>query len=658
MTRFFKRHWQSLTFWGGATLANNPAWSVVLVGLMLCAFLSISVVAFTPSYIHSFLTDDYKQLSFIQPFLDKPYTLYQAFNPYFLGWYYRPTQLVFFTLFRLAFGTNPLPYYAGLLLLHAVNIVLVYQVVRIWGNGRLGAICAAGPFSVIATHQEVVGWISAVSILLAAAFALLTLYQLRAYLNAPQHTKRLITALLMAVLAILSREEAVTLYPLILVIWLFLSRRRPRQLEIGLLAGLGLLVVAYSVIVFLRPTWTPHAHALLDRNWADLASLQNLSRFFLKISDSYLSIENIPNDAGGLTTSLMLGMMLLAGVAFFRGNSLLRLGLLWTGALLLFLYSVVWLFTGNIELRYLYLLWLSISLCAGAVADQLRRKYRGRHVVPIIALLALMGNFLYQTPLSRQLQQRWQHDADLTAHNAAQIKKLVPEVTAHTHFFAYDMPPVTDYIQAMAAVWYDTPLEGRGGYWKRLMNSGFATPNDYLFNYEEGVVYNVMPELQESEKTIFVWQENPVAELVQLDGARTLLAPGNYQLNQIVGPPGQKRFGFLMDPPNPEAGWASLAYTTTVPDQSNLTFGIRQDGRPVDGEKGLTFRVNIVDNADEQQTIYQTSTLTEAWTELSLPMDDYWKQTILLQFQIQANTRLMHDRGYWANPRLVVDTSD
>lgn len=648
-----KRHWQSLTCWGANTLDDNPAFA----WLMLFAFLGISCVAFTPSYIHSFLTDDYKLLNFIQPFIDKPYTLYQAFNPYFLGWYYRPTQLVFFALFRFLFDTNPLPYYIGLLLLHGVNIVLVYKVVRIWGNCRLGAICAAGLFSVVATHQEVVGWISAVSILLAATFSLLSLYTLRAYLNAPQHTKRLITALLMAVLAILSREEAVTLYPLILLIWLFFSQRRPQPSEKGLFAGLGLLVAAYGVIIFSRPTWTPHAHALLDRNWANLASLQNLSQFFLKISGSYLSIENIQNNAGGLTAGLILGMMLLASVAFFRGNRLLRLGLLWTAALLLFLYGVVWLFTGSIERRYLYLPWLSISLSAGALADQLHRRYRS---VPLITLLALTSLFLCQTPLSRQRQQQGQNAADLTAHNASQIKKLVPEVNERTHFFAYDMPPVTDYIQSMAAVWYDTPLAGRGGYWKRLMTSGFATPNDYLFNYENGLVYNVMPELQAYEKTIFVWQENPVAEIVHLDDASTPLAPNDYQLNQIVSPSGQKRFGFWMYPPAPEDGWASLTYTATVPDKSALTFGIRQEGKPAADEKGLTFRVNIIDNAGGRQTICRTSldASTTDWTEPSLPMDDYWKQTISLKFQVRANASLARERGYWANPRFVVDTSD
>jgi hypothetical protein len=109
----------------------------------------------------------------------------------------------------------------------------------------------------------------------------------------------------------------------------------------------------------------------------------------------------------------------------------------------------------------------------------LHRKYPSKQVVQKIAFLTLVAIFLFQTPLSRQRQQQWQNDAVIANHNAAQIKQLVPEIEEHTHFFAYDMPPVTDYIQSMAAVYYDTKLGSRGGAWKRLMTSGFASPNDW-----------------------------------------------------------------------------------------------------------------------------------------------------------------------------------
>jgi hypothetical protein len=88
--------------------------------------------------------------------------------------------------------------------------------------------------------------------------------------------------------------------------------------------------------------------------------------------------------------------------------------------------------------------------------------------------------------------------------------------------------------------------------------------------------------------------------------------------------------------------------------------GMRKEWGHVNGEDGMTFRVNIVDNAGDQHTIYQTSldTNIENWTEPSLPMDDFWGQTVLLQFQVHANGNLLHDHGYWANPRFVVDNLD
>jgi len=221
MDNFLTRYWLSFRSNRIKTLDDSQFISLSIVWLALITFIGISFVAFAPSYIHSFLTDDYKQLGAIQPFINKPHTIYQAFNPYFRGWYYRPTQYLFFTLFRLSFGINPAPYYVGLLLLHAVNIILVYKVGRIWGNGRFGAIFAAGLFSVVVTHQEVIGWISAVSVLLAATFSLLSFYNLRVYLSGSQEMKYLIITFLMAILAIFSREETIILFPLILLAWFF-----------------------------------------------------------------------------------------------------------------------------------------------------------------------------------------------------------------------------------------------------------------------------------------------------------------------------------------------------------------------------------------------------------------------------------------------------
>jgi hypothetical protein len=660
MVRGFQRNWQLIENLKSRILRNNQTSSIIIVWSSLFVFFCLTLIAFTPSYINTFITDDFKHLGFVQPFLDKPYTIYKVFDPYFLGWYYRPTQLLFFSLFRFLFGANPIPYYIGLLLLHAVNIVLVYKVSRIWGNGRLGSIFAAGIFSVIATHQEVIGWISAVSILLAAVFSLLSFYSLRKYLNDSQQVKNLLVVILMAALAIFSREEAIVLFPLILVVWLFSCHRRPKQSEIWLFGGFGLFVITYSVIIFLRPTWTPHADAALKLNLTNAVSIQSSSRFLLTIFENYLSLENVQNETDWLTFSLILILMLVSGLAFWRGNSILRLGLLWTAALLLFLYGIVWLLSGNIAPRYLYLPWLGISITGGALIGQLRQKYPNSYILPSIVTLVLIGAFFYQTPLSRQRQQQWKSDAVVINQNETQIKELLPEINERTHIFAYNMPPITDYIQSMASVWYGVKLEGRGGQWDRLLNSGFATPNDYLFNYEEGLISNIMPELQEFEETVFIWQEKPVVEVINLDNSSASLDTGAYQLNQVIGPSGQKRFGFFIHPPAPETGWASLAYTTTVPYTSDLMFGIHKDWGQVEGEDGMTFRVNVVTDAGEKQTIFQSSVdiLSEDWTELKLPMDAYWGQTVLLQFQVYANANLLHDHGYWANPRFVTSAVD
>jgi hypothetical protein len=124
----------------------------------------------------------------------------------------------------------------------------------------------------------------------------------------------------------------------------------------------------------------------------------------------------------------------------------------------------------------------------------------------------------------------------------------------------------------------------------------------------------------------------------------------------MVGPPGQRRFGFYLHPPAPEEGWATLTYTAVVPPGGDLMFAVRKDWGQVNGEDGMTFRVNLVDTAGIPHTIYRMSleTIIENWTEPSLPMDGFAGQSVLLQFQVEANANLLHDHGYWANPRFVV----
>lgn len=627
-----------------------------MVWLILGVFVVSSFVAYTPSYIHSFVSDDYKHLGFVQSVFDKPFTVFRVFNPYYSGWYYRPTQHVYFALFRFLFGTNSIPYYVGLLFLHTSNIILVYVVVRIWGETRIGALCTAGAFSVIHTHQEVVGWISAVSILLAATFTLLSFYFLRMHLDNPLRIKYLVITGVMIILSIFSREECIVLFPVLLLFCFLFHRFTLNKSEILLFTVLGLFVVSYCIIIFLRPTWTPHTDALLVRNLTDFTSIRNLSQFFFQIFNSYLAIRNTLDDFRWEFLGLLVTVVMLIAYIFIRGKAFLRLSIIWTFTLYLFLYVIVWLFTGQIAHRYLYLPWLGICLIVGDCIDCFSNKYFNKYFAPVMLLFIVANIFFHQIPLSLRSQRQWQEDAAVAASNAAQIKSLVPDISEYTHFFAYDMPPITDYIQSMAAVWFDVKLDGRGGHWKRLLGSGYATSHDYFLNYENGLVYNAMPELQQYEKTYFVWQTDPIAEIIHFDGTSETLDPTTYNLDRIVGPPGQKRFGFSMCQPMTDYGWASLTYNTIVTDGSFLMFGIRRDWEHANKD-GMIFRINIVDSTNDQQILFYKlmDSLGENWTELALDMKKYWGQTVSLQFQVRAIENPSLECGYWANPRLIVN---
>lgn len=143
------------------------------------------------------------------------------FSSFYFGNYHPLTSLVY--LFEYSwFGLNALPYHLINVLIHLVNIWLVFKLVEKLGGKNITAVVVAVLFAVHPMHVESVAWISELKDVLYASFFLLSLLF---YLKSKFCNRNYIMCLLLFVLSLLSKSAAVTL-PLVLILMDYYKGRK------------------------------------------------------------------------------------------------------------------------------------------------------------------------------------------------------------------------------------------------------------------------------------------------------------------------------------------------------------------------------------------------------------------------------------------------
>ena len=147
---------------------------------------------------------------------------------------YNPITFLSYALEYQLFGMSSAGFHFTNILLHLVNLFLVFRLVSLLVKEKGIALITAALFALHPIHADVVGWISARSYLLGTLFFLLSLIYYIQYLrSSPKKNAKIILSLLFFVFACLSKSQAVTLAPVILLInWLFKSKYDLRQIII------------------------------------------------------------------------------------------------------------------------------------------------------------------------------------------------------------------------------------------------------------------------------------------------------------------------------------------------------------------------------------------------------------------------------------------
>jgi hypothetical protein len=630
-----------------------------------------------PPYADALVGDDYVQFDYVKQIVERTGTILGAFNPVAIQWYYRPLQNVWWWLNEQILGSAPFGFYAVQLPVHLLAVALTFRVARQFGLRRLPAFAAAALFAVHSHYVDVVGWISAIALLLAAVWALTAVFLWQRYLRTPTPRLLLLTGAAL-LLALLTHEQWILLPPLLLLL-LLLQRewpgwRRPWPLPLDtrewrFFALFALLIGVYIVLQFLRPNSTFDLGGAGSADWLALFSGAKFFPFVTAAVYHFTFATRLLAMSGWNAALFTLFLLILLGIVYRQGNLPVRWGLLWAGLHLLFIYGTLWnqlpeLFAG----RHIYQAGIGLALALGAVFDQLlpasptesRRRGKARRqpqqslLEPLLILFILLAGVVYHSGHIRAIQQSWWEDTREELAAERQLKALLPVLTPENHVFAYRFPIAPQFMRSVAQIWYDVSLSRPGGSIDHLRAHGEATDQFYVFDYDDGTVSNIMPELQEAKRTIFIWAERLRLERVAENGAVSSIIDDRSAtgISGLVGlvvveAGAVRRLAMPAALGGGDGRWLRQSLSLEVPADAELATAVLL-------HPDLQYRLSLVDGQGNEQLLYQSpfpATGTR-WDEIRYDLDRYAGETITLRFE--TSSAGARDEGYWANPRFVV----
>ncbi|MFZ1400683.1 MAG: hypothetical protein WAS33_27525 [Candidatus Promineifilaceae bacterium] len=645
-------------------------------GLILITFL-----IFYPPFDWAFVGDDYVQFDYIKQAMANHWAYFALLNPYEIGWYYRPLQLIWFGLLEMVFHFEPSGYYWVALLFHALTVAAAYRVARQLKMGWVTAVLIAALFAIHSHWVDVVTWLSAIAIVQAALFSLLAVSAWLSYLKRPSNRQIFLT-LLFTLLTFLSHEEAVLLPPFLFL--LLLARRlaigdwRLRRIsnrqspiskkELLLFLGLALFTVAYIALMFTRPNLTVDISGRETTDWLAYFTWPEFAEFVIVTLFRFTFLNSLLSLSGTAASAFVIVVLGLVGVWFWRGNGVVRLGLAWLLLHLSFIYLALWtqlplLYAG----RHIYQGGLGLVLAIGATFELLlafnfspqrarrarknrekaQRTMQSQRLVLGMLVLVVTAVSLHHFNRIRLTQQQWLADVIEEAEARVQLANLYPTISPENHFFAIRFPIAPQFTRTVVQLWYDTPLERPGGDLPQLRTADPVTREFVVLDYDNGQIYSLMPELQQHDETIFLWAQP--TQQVWLDEFDTeIINPNPAAELPIVTAENGRSLSLKLMPAN--GRWLSNKVQLEIPQNSVLETAVLP-------QPGVQYRLRLLTSSGDEQLLFEYAGGEESlqWQPVSVPLTAFAGSTVTLRFEVMGENLPTTSAAYWANPRLGID---
>lgn len=370
--------------------------------LSLCLILAIPSISFFPCLKNDFLNwDDPQYVTENKMIMEWSWrSIETIFDSIYMG-HYHPLTLLSYALEYRFFKLNPFAYHLTNLILHLINGLLVFWLIRMLKGGVLTSLVVSLLFGIHPLHVESAAWISERKDLLCSFFFLGSLVVYLTYLKT-RRMRAYFLSLFLFLLSLLSKSMAVTLPLILLLCDYLLDRKFDRK---SLVEKIPFLVIAF--ICGIIASFALRSSGMGDPK-SSLSFFQNifimsevLTSYFsklilpIKLSCLYPPIQEI----GGVWPYVYLTMIigfLIAGILLGRYKKTITFG-----TLFFFITILPTLPVKIIADRYIYIPSIGIFFIAAEGFGWLyRSKLEPIKIVkPILAvlLIGILGTFSFLT---------------------------------------------------------------------------------------------------------------------------------------------------------------------------------------------------------------------------------------------------------------------
>ena len=305
------------------------------------------------------------------------------------GSFYRPLFWLSLSLDRHLWGLNPVGFHLTNLLLHWLNGLLGFFLLRRLNVSLFVAAAVSFVWLALPINAEAVAWISGRSLPLACFFLLLSLLAGLAFLRSPS-VLPLLGYAAACLAALLSHEAGLLALPFMLLLAYCRDRKlRPAWMP---LCGAGLVAgILYGVL-----RQTAGAHLSSGRSLLPAVGAIFAKYLYWMILPLHMSIEqstSLPR-SGPLFMFAASGLLLVFFVTLFairRKRPAVAAGLVWLAIALLPFCGLIHLYQGMAE-RYTYLASMGLVFAVVALAWQLRPRTALYHLIAgVICLWVVWG---------------------------------------------------------------------------------------------------------------------------------------------------------------------------------------------------------------------------------------------------------------------------
>lgn len=355
------------------------------IWLWLVAILFITFISFSSSIKNGFSNWDDNAYVFNNPVLEKPLAEsvpYFFESHYFIGNYIPVTMTAYALQFKTT-ATNPFFYHKTNLVLHILNVALVFVLIFLMTQKKIAATITALFFGIHPMHTESVAWIAELKDVLYTFFFLISLI---VYLNYIQHKHlrtsktnfaKLFVVFLLFVLSCLSKPAAVIL-PLILFLVDYYHQRKNlfqlilEKVPFFIFSGfIGWIAIKAQSSDELFRLSIPFGYKLL---FASYSILVYLFKFFIPIQQSIF--YPYPNDFQNLPLVFYLAPIFILGlivfiIYFFKNNRIVVFGSLFFIANLLLVLQFITVGDAMLAERYTYVSYIGLLFIVGMFIQKL-----------------------------------------------------------------------------------------------------------------------------------------------------------------------------------------------------------------------------------------------------------------------------------------------